>query len=43
MRPLGLGCGKEKWMVFSSAGSSMRSIFSSSLMRLCTCFALVAW
>ncbi len=30
-------------MVFSSGGISMRSIFSSSLMRLCTCFALVAW
>ena len=29
-------------MVFSSGGISMRSIFSSSLMRLCTCLALVA-
>ena len=37
------GCGNEKWMVFSSAGISIRSIFSSSLIRLCTCLALVAW
>src|ERR1035441_2193052 len=43
MRPLGFGCGKLKWMLFSSGGISIRSIFSSSLMRLCTCFALVAW
>src|ERR1035438_9663788 len=42
-RPVGLGCGKLKWMDFSSGGISIRSIFSSSLMRLCTCLALVAW
>ena len=29
-------------MVFSSGGISIRSILSSSLMRLCTCLALVA-
>ena len=43
VRPEGGGCGNLKWMTGSSSGISMRSIFSSSLMRLCTCLALVAW
>ena len=42
MRPEGGGCGNLKWMTGSSSGISMRSIFSSSLMRDCTCLALVA-
>ena len=43
VRPEAGGCGMVKWMVASSSGTSMRSIFSSSLMRDWTCLALVAW
>ena len=43
VRPEGGGWGNLKWITGSSSGISMRSIFSSSLMRLCTCLALVAW
>ena len=35
--------GNVKWIRFRSGGTSIGTTFSSSLMRLCTCAALVAW
>ena len=43
VRPLLAQVGNVKWMRLRSGGTSIGTTFSSSLIRLCTCAALVAW
>ncbi len=43
IRPLLAHAGKSKWIFLRSGGTSIGTTFSSILIRLCTCDALVAW
>ena len=42
-RPLLAALGNVKWTRFRSGGTSIGVIFASTLTRLCTCAAFVAW